>query len=258
VIRAPAVVPGALGIALGIAAPACGGAPPPPPAPAVSARPVTRAPVADEPDDDVVVRADKGHVEPAAVEAGLAPHRDALTGCYTQRVGRRRWLGGRLTLRGEVAADGQIERVLLATSDLGAWPVEKCVLDTARTVSFGTPVSGAAEVVLPLEFSLCQHTAGGCATRGLAAIWDEDASSRAVGVQLAKLDACCKAGPVPEDVRITLYVGARGRVASVGFASDASALDDGWAGCAEKAALAWRLPDPRGQVAKLAVRYRPR
>lgn len=256
--RAPVLGAGALGIALGIAVPGCGGAPPPAPAPAVSARPVTRAPVADEPDDDVVVHADKGHVEPAAVEAGLAPHRDVLTGCYTQRVGRRRWLGGRLTLRWEVAADGQIARVLLAASDLGAWPVEKCVLEAARTVSFGVPVSGAAEVVLPLEFSLCQHTAAGCATRGLAAIWDEAASAKAVGPQLAKLDVCGKGRTNPDDVRITLYVGARGRTLSVGFASDAGELDDAWAACAEKAALAWRLPDPRGQIAKLAVRYPPR
>lgn len=262
--RAP-VGRGALGIAPavavligGVAAAGCGGAPPPPAAPVVSARPVTRAPVAEEPDDEVAVHAEHGHVEPAAVEAGLAPHRDALTGCYTQRVGRRRWLGGRLTLRWEVAGDGRIDRVLLAASDLGAWPVEKCVLDIAREVSFGAPVSGAAEVELPLEFSLCQHTAGGCTTRGLAAIWDEDASVKAVGPQLAKLDACGKGRATPEDVRITLYVGPRGRVLSVGFATSAGELVDAWAACAEKAALAWRVADPRGQIAKLAVRYRPR
>lgn len=262
--RAP-VGPGALGtaaitpaIAALVGGLGCGGGPPPPAPPAVSARPVTRAPVADEVDDDVAVHAERGHVEPAAVEAGLAPHRDALSGCYTQRVGRRRWLGGRLTLRWEVAADGRIERVLLAASDLGAWPVEQCVLGIAREVRFGAPVSGAAEVVLPLEFSLCQHTAGGCATRGLAAIWDEDASAKAVGPQLAKLDACGKGRAVPDDVQITLYVGPRGRALSVGFATPAGELDDAWAACAEKAALAWRLPDPRGQIAKLAVRYRPR
>ena len=62
----------------------------------------------------------------------------------------------------------------------------------------------------------------------------------------------------PEDVVITMYVGPHGRVESVGFASPTTMLEDDWAACAEKAALGWHLPDPKGQVTKLAVRYRPR
>lgn len=237
----------------------CGGAGPAAPPPRVSPVPLTRAPVAEpeEADDGMVVTSGKGHVEPAAVDAGIAPHRGALSSCYTDRVGNRRWLGGRLALRWEVAADGSIGRVLLADSDLGAWPVEKCVLDAAREASFGAPVGGAAEVTLALEFSLCQP-ASGCSARSQPVIWDDEQSARAVGGQLARLDACAR-GKVaaPRDVRITLYVGPRGRAASVGFASAASELPEAWAACAEKAALGWRLPDPRGQIAKLAVRYRP-
>ena len=47
-----------------------------------------------------------------------------------------------------------------------------------------------------------------------------------------------------------------GKPQSVGFSSTASEIDDKWAECATKAATAWRLPDPRGQYAKLAIRYR--
>lgn len=240
-----------LGGAAGLALIGCGGAAPA--EPAVSPRLVTRTPVADaEPDDGVELASDKGHVEPAAVEAGLAPHRAALTSCYTERVGKRRWLGGRLSLRWEVAADGAIERVVLADSDLGAWPVEKCVLQVAREASFGKPVGGPAEVALPFDFS---PTGRPAAPR----IWDDDQSLRAVGGQVARLDACARGKiAMPDDVRITLYVGPRGRAASVGFASARTELDEAWADCAEKAALAWRLPDPRGEIAKLAVRYRPR
>ena len=91
------------------------------------------------------------------------------------------------------------------------------------------------------------------------ALWDDERSAKAVGGQLAKLDACArgKIAP-PDDVRITLYAGPRGRVESVGFASGRGEIDDAWASCAEKAVLGWRLPDPRGQIVKLAVRYRPR
>ncbi|HMG24062.1 MAG TPA: AgmX/PglI C-terminal domain-containing protein [Kofleriaceae bacterium] len=279
---------------LGLALAACGGAPPAEPRPQVSPVALTRAPVAEpaETDDGVVVSAGKGHVEPAAVEAAIGPYRSELSSCYTRRVGGRRWLGGRLVVRWELAANGAIERVLLADGDLGAWPIERCVLDTARRASFGRPIGGAAEVVLPLEFSLCQPVPGargarpagdasdGCSVRGRAALWDEVASAKAVGSQLAKLDACAtatanaaattkatatatataKLRPAPDDVQITLYVGRagrRGRVESVGFASGSGEIDEAWAACAEKAALAWRLPDPGGQIAKLAVRYRP-
>ena len=104
-------------------------------------------------------------------------------------------------------------------------------------------------MTLPLEFS----------ATGQPPIWDDERSAKAVGTQLTKLDACARGGiGMPDDVRITLYVGARGRAQSVGFASPRAELEDAWATCAEKAALAWRLPDPRGQVTKLAVRYRPR
>jgi hypothetical protein len=257
--RGAALVRGAAGLALA----GCGGAPPADPGPKVSPVPLTRAAVA-EADDEVELQTGKGHVEPAAVEAAIFPYRSELSSCYTQRVGKRRWLAGKLALRWEIAADGTIGRVLLADSDVGAWPIEKCVLDTARHTSFGRPVGGAAEVSLPLAFSL---GAGGQATQ-----WDDDRAAKAIGApQIAKLDACGKAKAsaragakaavvvavaVPDDVRITLYVGARGRALSVGFASAATEIDEAWAACAEKAALAWRLPDPRGQIAKLAVRYR--
>ena len=235
----------------GVALAACGSsAPRPEPAPTVSPRPLTRiAAEPPEPDDGVSVVAAKGHMDPAAVNAAVAPHRAELTGCYTERVGKRRWLGGHVLVRWEIAADGTVERVLLADSDLGAWPIEKCLLDIAQTLSFGKPIGGAAELTLPFEFS----------AKGEPAIWDLEQSVRAVGGQLTKLAACSKGNAHgPDEVAITMYVGAHGRAASVGFASATSALDDAWAACAEKAALAWRLPDPKGQVTKLAVRYRPR
>ena len=189
-------------------------------------------------------------MDPRAVDAGIAPHRAGLTACYTEQVGRRRWLGGHALLRWEVAADGAITRVLLVSSDLGAWPIEKCLLEIARRATFGKPIGGAAaELLLPLEFS----------AHGQPPLWDVEQSAQAIGGQLTKLAACTKgAAAPPAEVAITLYVGPRGRVESVGFASTTTAIDDAWAACAEKTALAWHLPDPKGQVTKLAVRYRPR
>lgn len=217
----------------------------------------TRTPIEEpEVEDGVEVVSTRGHMEPAVIEAGLAPHKESLSDCYMSKVGKRRWLGGKVALHWDISKAGEITAVKLAESDLGAWPIEKCLLETARAATFGKPKGGDADFMVPLEF----------AAKGRAAIWDEDQALRAVGGQLAKLDECTKppkgkkpAKPIPrpDDVTITLYIGPAGKAQSVGFSSTKTAIDDDWAECAEKTALAWRLPDPKGGYAKLAIKYRP-
>ncbi len=223
-----------------------------PPEPVIQAKKVTRVPVEEtEADDGMEVKAAHGHMDPAVVEAGISPHAGELSDCYTSRVGKRRWLGGHVQLHWDIRANGDVTAVKLAESDLGSWPVEKCLLDIARGATFGRPIGGDADFVVPLDF----------ATKGAKNdFWDEDKALHAVGGQLAKLDKCGKAahGKLPDDVTVTLYVGPHGAAQSVGFSSGKSVIDDAWADCAEKAALNWRLTDPRGTVAKLAIRYRAR
>jgi TonB family protein len=159
---------------------------------------------------------------------------------------KRRWLGGHVVLHWDIKADGTVTAVRLAESDLGAWPIEKCLLDVARAAEFSKPIGGDADFQIPLDF----------AAKGRLVSWDEDQALRAVGGQLVKLDACAtKKVPSPSDVTVTLYVGPGGKAQSVGFAGK-TVIDDAWAECAVKAAMALRLPDPKGQIAKLAVKYR--
>ena len=229
---------------------ACGGSKPGPvakPADPPKAH-VTRVPVEDsEPEDGVTFVTKHGHMEQAAIQAGLAPHTIELTECYTTRVGRRRWLGGHVQIHWDISADGSVTSVKLAESDLGAWAVEKCLVEVARAATFDKPIGGAADFMIPLSFS----------GKGNTLPMDEDDGLKAVGGQLAKLDACSKAEPPPSDVVVTVYVGPHGKAQSVGFSSPKTEITDKWAECAAKAALAWRLPDPHGVVAKLAIRYRP-
>lgn len=239
---------------------ACGGSSKPAPKPAPEPKPTytTRVPAPDdEQEDGVELTSSKGHVDEHAVTEGLEPHKADLSACYTSKVGKRRWLGGHVSLQWDIDKAGTVTKVLLAESDLGAWDVEKCLLDIARSASFGKPVGGDAEVALPLDFS----------AKGKSAVWDEDASLRAVGGQIQKLDECVKPPKnvklkkpiaMPDDVTVTVYVGPAGAAQSVGFSSKVSEIEDLWAQCAEKQAMSWRLPDPKGQIAKLAVRYRPR
>jgi hypothetical protein len=200
-----------------------------------------------EPDEGVTVVNARGHMEKEAIQTALAPHQSELVDCYMRQVGRRRWLGGHVKIHWDIAKDGKVTSVKLASeSDLGAWPIEKCLLEVARGATFDKPVGGDADFEIPLDFQ----------AKGATLPWDEDQALRAVGGQLAKLDVCSKTDGTPDDVVVTVYVGPRGRALSVGFSSDKSEIKDKWAACAEKAAMTWRLPDPRGMVAKLAIRYR--
>jgi TonB family protein len=260
---------------------ACGGGTKPAPTQPVEPvqKHVTRVPIEDESKDEpqeegVTFTKTKGSMTREAIEAGIAPHTAALSDCYTTKVGRRRWLGGHVVLHWDIKADGTVTSVKLAESDLGSWPVEKCLLDTAWMASFTKPAGGDAEFTLPLEFSPPSGSQ----------VWDEDKALRAVGGQLAKLDECehpkpekaekkkkKKAPPPkvvkadkparpehpPKNVVVTVYVGPQGKAQSVGFSSATSELGEQWTACAEAAAMAWRLPDPRGQIAKLAITYKP-
>lgn len=270
---------------------ACGGTAPAPVTAVAPPRP-TRHVIEDSADEDtedgVELVSTRGHMDPAAVQAGIAPHAAALSACYTEQVGKRRWLGGKVTIHWDISRAGVLTAVKLAESDLGAWPIEQCLLTVASAVVFSKPIGGDADFSLPLEFS----------ARGTPAVWPEDRALRAVGGQVAELEACKdpdsvgddgklkpavkkpkhgasrgtsasskaakgaaapRVGPVqpPEQVLVTVYVGPGGKAESVGFASAESVLDPAWATCASSVAMAWRLPDPRGTVAKLAITYRP-
>ncbi len=237
-----------------VALAACGGEPPfeapkPAPPPPVSKR-VQIEDTATDPDDGVEIKLAHGHMEPAVVSAGIEPHTDELSACYVTRVNRRKWLGGHVSLHWDIRADGTVTSVKLAESDLGAAEIERCLIDVAKSATFGKPIGGDADFALPLDFS----------AKGQPLVWDEDQALRAVGGQIARLDKCAAKAkePQPDNVVITLYVGPHGTAQSVGFSSNASEIGEKWSECATKLAMAWRLPDPKGQVAKLAVRYRAR
>jgi hypothetical protein len=201
-----------------------------------------------EQEDGVEIVSTRGKIDPDAVTRAIEPHAAAIEACYADNVGRRKWLGGGVELRWDVTAEGELAQVRLTHSDLGAWQIEKCVLDIARSLSFGKPKGGKAHVSAPLSFSLGSG----------ALVWDEEQATKAVGGKLKDLAECAKKAATadPTNVTLTIYVGTRGKVQSVGFSSP-SGFDDAWADCAAGKAGAWALTDPRGKVAKLSIVYNP-
>jgi hypothetical protein len=201
----------------------------------------------EEPDDGLELQSTRGKLDGDDVIAGIEPHAQVMQDCFLSRAGKQKWLGGKVDIKWELAADGVLTSAQIASSDLGSWPAEKCLLDEARLIAFGKPKGGDADFTVPFEFS---------AARG-ASWWDEEKAASVLGKHLADLDGCATSAKTadPTDVSVTLYVGTRGKVQSVGFASPAL-ITDAWAGCAEKKVLAWQLSDPKGQVVKLGFVYR--
>ena len=266
----------------------CGSSTPKPVEKPVETQPkkVTRVPIEDEsegetPEEGVTFVKTKGSISKEAIEAGLAPHSQALGECYMSKVGRRRWLGGHVVLQWNLKPDGAVSSVKLIESNLGAWAIEQCMVDVAWTATFGKPSGPDVDFTVPLDFS----------AKGGTQIWDEDQTLRAIGGQLAGLDDCDdfeiapkapppkrgkkkKAPPkkpakavdkddkparpekAPSNVVLTMYVGPGGKLQSLGFASPTTEIGAKWSACAEQTVKDWRLPDPRGQIAKLAIRYK--
>jgi TonB family protein len=229
---------------------ACGGsATPPPKDPDPTTPRTTRRVIEDDSQDDgsgdgVEVVSTRGHMEPSDVEAGMAPHNAALEECFTENLKKRKWLGGKLTLTWQITKDGQVTSVVVADSDLGAWDIEKCVLTVARGATFAKPRGGDADFSIPYEFS----------AKGASVWWEEDVGLKAVGKRIDQIAKCNKDGAPSDEVLITMYVGTRGKVQAAGFSS-AGAVPDAWADCVEKLVTGWTLADPRGKVAKMALRY---
>lgn len=230
---------------------ACGGAAAPPPKdptpPTTTKRKVIEDTSADDDTSDgVEVVSSRGHMEPEDIEAGLAPHQEALEACYTDHLKKRRWLGGKVTLTWQITKDGVVTAVGVSESDLGNWAIEKCLLGAARAATFAKPKGGDADFSIPLEFT----------AKGASVWWDEDVGIKAVGKRVDDLAKCSKDGAPAQEVLITIYVGTRGKVQSVGFSS-AGAIADAWGDCVDKLVSGWTLADPRGKVAKLGLRYTP-
>ncbi len=204
----------------------------------------------DDDDDDVSIEGLKGHLDPYDIQVGMEGHSSALATCFQVEAKHKKFLGGQVELSFTIARDGTVKSVRATKSSVGSWPVEKCLLAESRTMKFKKPKGGEADFSLPLDFE----------ARRSANWWTEEKAEGAIGVLAKELSACSgEAGSAePRNVWVTLYLGNRGVVESVGFASPHTAgIDTAWADCAQSRVRAWTLVDPLGKIAKLGFRYNP-
>ncbi len=179
------------------------------------------------------------------IQAGVAPHVEALGACYTTNLKRRRWLGGHLVIHWDIQSDGTVTAVRLAESDLGNWPIERCVLEVARSATFGKPIGGDADFQIPLDFS----------AKGRLISWDADDQARRGG-QAPRRAGQARPRPCAIRARCRSPSGVHPLHAVRRPASRGRAHRRRWFDCG-KTVMAMTLSDPKGKVAKLAFKHNP-
>ncbi|MCP4446485.1 MAG: energy transducer TonB [Myxococcales bacterium] len=204
----------------------------------------------DDDDDDVSIEGLKGHLDPYDIQTGVGRRSEALARCFQTAAKRKKFLGGQVELSFTVARDGSVKSVNASKSSVGSWKVEKCLLGESQIMKFKKPKGGEAEFSLPLDFE----------ARRIANWWSEEKAEEALGAMPLELSACAgeSSAADPKNVWVTLYLGNRGVVESVGFASPhKDGIEADWADCAATKVSAWTLTDPLGKIAKLGFRYNP-
>jgi TonB family protein len=227
----------------------------------VAERKSTRVPIAQDEDEadeheDVEVEGLLGRLDQSEIQPVVEKSWDEVQRCYSSAAGKLRYVGGQVELRFRVNRDGTVKHVHVAKGVLGAWPVEKCVLGIARAMSFPRPRGGEAVFTFPIEFP----------ARGRAVAMEDVQVRGEVEPHLEELSECREiapdddqpAGPLPDRIDVTLYVGRGGTVTSAGFSSEGEApIPFGWADCAYDQVVTWKLTDPRGTIWKATASVRP-
>jgi hypothetical protein len=178
-----------------------------------------------------------GALDEETVNRALQPKLEEFGACLSDRR-KLGYIGGTITLKYRVARDGSVRR-LGYQSDLGAWQVERCVLEAAKSVQFPRPKGGEGEVEYPAQFRPRQrHT-----------VWDEERISADVHHRRGALRGCAGA---PRSYQLTFYIGAGGKTTSVGFSSPEpwGTGMEAFAECVIEKASKWTFTDPLGEVVK--------
>jgi len=229
-----------------VSAPACG----PQPAPD---RPRARTDGPREPErreadrprerEDIQVEGLRGTIDAEAVEKRFAEKTSALAACRAPYQ-RLAYVSGELKLFFKIGLDGAPTLVVLESSTLGNQPAEACVVGVAKSLRFPKPKGGVAEVRFGMALG-----GGGMEPKE----WASTKVSSAVGPKLTTVTACRQGGK-PRKFTATWYVLPGGNVASVGVAAEED-LPAGFGACVVKAISAITMPDPLGEVAKVAYEF---
>lgn len=83
----------------------------------------------------------------------IANLRPKLHDCYVAALASNASLAGRMTVRVEVAPEGDVYSARIAEGRMASAEVQSCVLDAIRTLHFSPPRGGSAELMIPITYN---------------------------------------------------------------------------------------------------------
>jgi hypothetical protein len=190
-----------------------------------------------EPNDGLVVEHARGALEQRDVDRTLERHVRQLVACYERAGQAQRYAAGDVVLKFFVSSMGDVSNVLVTSTALGNWAVERCLVDEGKRIRFPAPGGGKAT---DFEYSLNFRSSGEVAVVD----WESDVLAKEVGTLAPQLGTCGKLGP--GTVKAVAYIEPSGGVASVGLASE-EPLDGDAAACVVDQIQKWRVPTGAGR-----------
>jgi hypothetical protein len=194
----------------------------------------------DEPDSAVGVELERGFLNQNEVNAVLEKHTATLISCYERAGEARRYAAGTVKLRFLVAASGEVTDVLVVGSQLGNYPVERCLVVEGRKIPFPKPGGGRpCDFDYELEFRSSQPHS--------VVDLKADHFGRKLSGRVPALGRC--GSPGDGAVAAVAYIRPGGQVVSVGLQSN-KPIDTLAAKCVVDQIHSWKLRGKKGNLVR--------
>ncbi|MBC8131694.1 MAG: energy transducer TonB [Deltaproteobacteria bacterium] len=173
-----------------------------------------------------------GVYDSADVEETISERMDEVRACYSKAGRARRYAGGKVNLRFIVDGNGTPRDVLVVSTDLGNYEVERCLVDLGRQIKFPPPSGRKATTFeYPVEFRSTREVE-------VQELDDSMKIDRDVTVFMHTLASC---GAVTADgASASFYIEPNGSIGSVGLAGE-SAFDEQAGACMVREMRRWRM-----------------
>jgi hypothetical protein len=191
-------------------------------------------------DDEMAIEGGRGTLDQREVDAVMARNLKPLVACAEQAGPARAYVAGQVALRFFVTSQGEVSNVLVTSSSVGNFAVERCLVEEGKRMRMPRPRGHKGT---DFQYTLQFQPAG----ERPVVEWTEERVAKEVAQLSAKLGACGELGPAP--VKAVLYIEPGGSVGSVGLASE-SPFDVEAATCAVDQMRRWRLRDDRKRVVR--------
>ena len=183
-----------------------------------------------------------GTVTEDEIQRVFNSNRRTMEQCYMDAIDDLEEIEGELRFEIEVASDGTVNSVFLASSDLGSVETETCMIKTVQQLTFSREPGGVAVIYYPMT---------------LEAPYDhppfvdlgDNKINEVVAAHREELDACIGA---VGGIHLTLYIGTGGVVLSAGASSDTLDAYEA-AVCAAKVTRSWVFPDSGSNIVKARI-----